>query len=102
MLVYLDEAYQRRLKILKKLSISDLKEVVMEGAVERLRPKIMTVATTTLGLLPVMIGNETGVRIMKRIAAPMVGGLISSMILTLVILPAIYLIWKSLQHRRDF
>jgi len=59
----------------------------------------MTVATTTIGLLPIMYGTETGTRVMKRIAAPMVGGLISSTILTLVILPAIYLIWKRLAHR---
>ena len=67
----------------------------MEGAVERVRPKLMTVATTMIGLLPVMFGTETGTRVMKRIAAPMVGGLASSTILTLVIIPAIYLIWKQ-------
>jgi len=54
----------------------------------------MTVATTTLGLLPIMLGTETGTRVMKRIAAPMVGGLLSSTVLTLVILPAVYLVWK--------
>ena len=68
----------------------------MEGAVERVRPKLMTVATTFLGLLPVMWGTESGSEVMKRIAAPMVGGLVSSTILTLVIIPVIYDIWKRL------
>ena len=58
------------------------------------------VATTLIGLLPIMFGSETGTRVMKRIAAPMVGGLISSTILTLVVLPAVYLIWKSRQIDR--
>ncbi len=57
----------------------------------------MTVATTLIGLLPIMFGSETGTRVMKRIAAPMVGGLISSTILTLVVLPSVYFIWKSRQ-----
>ena len=57
----------------------------------------MTVATTLIGLLPIMLGTETGTRVMKRIAAPMVGGLVSSTLLTLVVLPAVYLLWKSRQ-----
>ena len=61
----------------------------------------MTVATTTIGLLPIMFGTETGTRVMKRIAAPMVGGLISSTVLTLVIIPAIYLLWMRFVHRGD-
>ena len=61
---------------------------------DRVRPKLMTVATTLIGLLAVMYGAETGSQVMKRIAAPMVGGLISSAVLTLVILPAVYDIWK--------
>ena len=61
----------------------------MEGAVDRVRPKLMTVATTMIGLLPILFGTETGTRVMKRIAAPMVGGLVTSTALTLVILPAL-------------
>ena len=68
---------------------------ISAGAVERVRPLLMTVSTTLIGLLPVMFGTETGTRVMKRIAAPMVGGLISSTILTLVVLPAVYFLWKS-------
>ncbi len=101
MLVYLDETYERWRSDGQLKSLSDLKQIVMEGAVDRVRPKLMTVATTTIGLLPVMFGTETGTRVMKRIAAPMVGGLVSSTVLTLVILPAIYLIWRRWEHRRD-
>jgi Cu(I)/Ag(I) efflux system membrane protein CusA/SilA len=97
----LDETYKRWKSEGKLESISDLKAVIIEGAVDRVRPKLMTVATTTIGLLPIMFGTETGTRVMKRIAAPMVGGLISSTVLTLVILPAIYLIWKRWSHRND-
>ena len=95
MLVYLDEAFNRWKSEDRLKSVADLKAIITEGAVDRVRPKIMTVATTTLGLLPIMLGNETGTRVMKRIAAPMVGGLVSSTILTLIILPAIYLIYKK-------
>ena len=84
------------------LSFAALKESITEGAVDRVRPKLMTVATTMIGLLPVMVGAETGTRVMKRIAAPMVGGLISSTILTLLIIPAVYLLWRAWQHRNEW
>ena len=99
MLVYLDEAYARFINEGRLKRLADLKAVITEGAVERVRPKIMTVATTTIALLPIMFGNETGTRVMKRIAAPMVGGLVSSTILTLIILPAIYLLYKKWEHK---
>ena len=83
-------------------SWNDLKQAISEGAVERVRPKLMTVATTLIGLLPVMVGSATGSQVMKRIAAPMVGGLISSTILTLIIIPAIYALWKRFELRREF
>jgi Cu(I)/Ag(I) efflux system membrane protein CusA/SilA len=68
----------------------------------RVRPKLMTVATTVLGLMPVMIGNvfDSGSQVMQRIAAPMVGGLISATVLTLLIIPAIYMVWKGIGLRR--
>lgn len=94
MLVYLDEVFHRRIKEGDMTTNSDLVAGIIEGAAERVRPKIMTVATTVIGLLPVMWGSQTGSQVMKRIAAPMVGGLISSTILTLIIIPAVYLIWK--------
>ncbi len=95
MLVYLDEVYEKRKQAGKMKSQDDLTESIIEGAVDRVRPKLMTVATTLIGLLPVMYGSETGSQVMKRIAGPMVGGLISSTILTLIIIPVIYDIWKG-------
>ena len=69
----------------------------------RVRPKLMTVCTTIIGLLPVMLGNvfEPGSQVMQRIAAPMVGGLVSATAMTLIILPAIYMMWKGVSLRRE-
>jgi len=94
MLVYLNEAYNRYVREGRMHSFSDLRAAISEGAVDRVRPKLMTVATTLIGLLPVMYGSATGSAVMKRIAAPMVGGLITSTILTLLIIPAIYYLLK--------
>jgi Cu(I)/Ag(I) efflux system membrane protein CusA/SilA len=101
MLVYLDEASDRYRKEDRLRGIADLKQAIMEGAVDRVRPKLMTVTTTMIGLLPIMFGSETGTRVMKRIAAPMVGGLVSSTVLTLVLIPAVYLLWRSFLLRRE-
>ena len=95
MLVYLDEAYKAAAAKGMMRNRKDLADAVMAGAVERVRPKLMTVATTLIGLLPVMSGTETGSQIMKRIAAPMVGGLISSTLLTLIIIPVVYDLWRE-------
>jgi Cu(I)/Ag(I) efflux system membrane protein CusA/SilA len=97
MLVYLDEAYQRRQQQGRMKTPRDLNAAVIEGAAERVRPILMTASTTLIGLLPVMVGTETGSQVMKRIAAPMVGGLVTSTILTLLLIPVIYDLWK----RRD-
>ena len=102
MLVYLDEAFHRRKAAGLMQTPEDLAAAVIDGAVERVRPKLMTVATTLIGLLPVMIGTETGSQVMKRIAAPMVGGLISSTVLTLVLIPVVYDMWKRAGLRRRF
>ncbi len=102
MLVYLDEVYHRKQSRGEMTGPEDLKAAIVEGAVDRVRPKIMTVATTLIGLLPVMYGAETGAQVMKRIAAPMVGGLISSTVLTLVIIPVAYDIWKRWELRRAY
>ncbi|HEX03799.1 MAG TPA: efflux RND transporter permease subunit, partial [Bacteroidetes bacterium] len=101
MLVYLDEAYNRFKAEGRMNYVSELREAVMEGAVDRVRPKLMTVATTMIGLLPIMIGHGTGSEVMKRIAAPMVGGLVSSTILTLLILPAVYYLVKRRTVEQD-
>jgi Cu(I)/Ag(I) efflux system membrane protein CusA/SilA len=99
MLVYLNGAYERLRSQGQMNEIADLKRAIIAGSVERVRPILMTVGTTMIGLLPIMIGTETGTRVMKRIAAPMVGGLISSTLLTLIVLPAIYLMWRRFSLR---
>jgi Cu(I)/Ag(I) efflux system membrane protein CusA/SilA len=103
MLAYLDEVYERRRAEGRLTTLRDLHDGIVEGAVLRVRPKLMTVATTVIGLLPVMAGNvfESGSQVMQRIAAPMVGGLISATVLTLLIIPAIYMTWKSFGLRRE-
>ena len=95
MLLYLELAYEKWKKEGKLNSIVDLKEAVMYGAVKRIRPKIMTVSVILAGLIPIMFSHGTGADVMKRIAAPMVGGVITSTILELVIYPAIYMLWKG-------
>ena len=100
MIVYLDEAYNRRLAEGRMRNRRDLYEAVREGAGQRVRPKLMTVATTIFGLLPLMWSAGAGADVMKRIAAPMVGGLLTSLVLTLLIFPALYTIWKGFELRR--
>jgi Cu(I)/Ag(I) efflux system membrane protein CusA/SilA len=99
MLVFLDNAYkkyqQRALDENRSMSFAELKEAVIEGALLRVRPKIMTVAAIIGGLLPIMVGTGTGSEVMVRIAAPMVGGMITATILTLIVIPSIYLLWKK-------
>lgn len=99
MLIYLDQAWQelkdRRAAEGAKPTLHDLYEAVMEGAVERVRPKMMTVVAIMAGLLPIMWGSGTGSEVMSRIAAPMVGGMISSTVLTLAVIPAIYALVKQ-------
>jgi len=73
---------------------TDLHEAIIHGAVRRVRPKIMTVMAAIMGLLPIMWSHGAGADVMKRIAAPMVGGLVSSFLLELLVYPAIYLLWK--------
>ncbi len=99
MLIYLDHAWEA-IKIKCRASgrdpgVADLYEAVMEGAVERVRPKMMTVVAIMAGLLPIMWGTGTGSEVMSRIAAPMVGGMISSTVLTLAVIPAIYALVKQ-------
>ncbi len=94
MLIYLNNATLERKVEGKLKSVADLKEGIMEGAVMRVRPKAMTVAVIIAGLVPIMIGSGTGSDVMQRIAAPMIGGMITAPLLSLLVLPAIYLIWK--------
>jgi copper/silver efflux system protein len=101
MLVYLDGAFHRRaLERGQALDGSDVYSAVMEGAVDRLRPKMMTVTSTIGGLLPLMWASGAGAATMQRIAAPMVGGLITSTALTLIVIPVVYAGWREWQIRR--
>ncbi|MCC6712450.1 MAG: efflux RND transporter permease subunit [Candidatus Dadabacteria bacterium] len=95
MIMYLDEAYERRARNGSMKTEKDLDEAIMEGAVQRVRPKMMTVATTILGLMPLMWSMGVGADMVKRIAAPMVGGLVTSTALTLIIIPVVYSFWKG-------
>ena len=74
--------------------LTDLREAILHGAAKRIRPKFMTVATMALGLIPIMWSTGTGADVMKRIAAPLIGGIFTSFVLELVIYPAIYELWK--------
>ncbi|MEX2553482.1 MAG: efflux RND transporter permease subunit, partial [Actinomycetota bacterium] len=100
MLVYLDLAYKRRMQEGRLRNRSDLFAAVREGAGERVRPIVMTATATMGGLLPIMWSTGAGADVMKRIAAPMVGGMITATILTLIVIPAIYSLWKERELRR--
>ena len=100
MLVFLDLAYKKRQEE-GPMTRAKLYDAIMEGAVLRVRPKLMTVISTMAGLLPLFWGVGTGSRVMRRIAAPMIGGMVSSTILTLIVIPAIYLIWKRVAIWRE-
>ncbi len=100
MLLYLDLAYDKWKKDGKLNTEQDLRDAIMFGAVKRIRPKLMTVGVILAGLIPILFSHGAGSDIMKRIAAPMVGGVITSEILELTIYPAIYLIWKGRTFRK--
>jgi copper/silver efflux system protein len=105
MLIYLDSAWQRirdeRQALGQRPTVHDLYAAVMEGAVDRVRPKMMTVVAIMAGLLPIMWSTGTGSEVMSRIAAPMVGGMVSSTVLTLAVIPALYGLVKEWSLRRE-
>jgi Cu(I)/Ag(I) efflux system membrane protein CusA/SilA len=94
MLLYLDLAYEKAKREGKLRNLQELRQAILDGAVKRLRPKFMTVSTMFLGLVPIMWSTGTGADVMKRIAAPMIGGIFTSFILELMVYPVIYEIWK--------
>ncbi|HSG47704.1 MAG TPA: efflux RND transporter permease subunit, partial [Longimicrobiales bacterium] len=100
MLLYLKHAWEERVARGER-SLEALDEAVMEGAVMRVRPKMMTVITVIAGLLPLFWGAGTGSEIMRRIAAPMVGGMVSALILTLVLIPVLYSLWHEAALKRE-
>ncbi|WP_066959933.1 efflux RND transporter permease subunit [Microbulbifer sp. Q7] len=99
MLVYLNQAWQQTLADCdiadRKPVLDDLRNAIRAGAGQRMRPVLMTTATVFIGLVPVMIGSGVGSEVMQRIAAPMVGGMVSAMLLTLMVLPAVYRLWRG-------
>ncbi len=101
MLVYLNQALQKQISEAEKngtkLTVDDVRTAVINGALLRVRPIMMTVSATIAGLLPIMFGSGTGSEVMRRIAAPMVGGMVSATLLTLVVIPAVFLLWKQAQ-----
>ncbi|MGB5406768.1 MAG: efflux RND transporter permease subunit [Thiogranum sp.] len=105
MLVYLNQAYRRQQDQAssqqRNIGVSELRQAVIEGALLRVRPIIMTVAAIIAGLLPIMLGSGTGSEVMRRIAAPMIGGMVSATLLTLLLIPAAFLIWRSAQIRNN-
>lgn len=101
LLTYLDQAYHRRVAEKRMNNIEDLYEGIVEGSVMRVRPILMTVASTMIGLLPIMWGHGSGSEVMKRIAAPMVGGMLSATILALLVVPVIYAIWRGVEVQRN-
>lgn len=104
MLIYLNNALAEKCEIAqkehRKLTNVDIKVAVIEGSLLRLRPKIMTVCAIIGGLLPIMLFGGTGAEIVSRIAAPMIGGMISSTVLTLLVIPCIYLVWNQYQNAK--
>jgi Cu(I)/Ag(I) efflux system membrane protein CusA/SilA len=100
MLIYLDHAWDARMSQGRR-TLRDLYEAIVEGAVGRVRPKIMTVTAIIGGLLPILWGSGAGASVVRRIAAPMIGGMVSSTILTLIVIPAIYSLWKERSIRRE-
>ena len=101
MLVYLDEALHRYSREGRLVSMQALRKALEEGSVMRVRPLLMTVFTTLIGLLPIMFGTGTGSEVMKRIATPMVGGLLSAAILTLIMIPALYSLVQGARLKRQ-
>ncbi len=105
MLVYLNQAIRQQQDKAategRSLSVDDVRQAVFDGAVLRVRPIMMTVAAIIAGLLPIMLGSGTGSEVMRRIAAPMVGGMVSATILTLIVIPALFLLWRETAIRRD-
>jgi Cu(I)/Ag(I) efflux system membrane protein CusA/SilA len=95
MIIFLDEAYERRQREGRLRSIAELHAAIIEGAVRRVRPKMMTASAILLGLLPIMWSHGAGADVMKRIAAPMIGGMVTSTVLTLLVIPALYALWRG-------
>jgi Cu(I)/Ag(I) efflux system membrane protein CusA/SilA len=100
MMLYLDLAYEEQKALGRMKTWDHLRETIIHGAVKRVRPKVMTVAVMFMGLIPIMWSTGAGSDVMKRIAAPMIGGIFTSFIMELLVYPAIYAIWKGRELRK--
>jgi Cu(I)/Ag(I) efflux system membrane protein CusA/SilA len=104
MLVYLNQAWDQHKQAAREsqqqLSFTELDHAISQGAGLRVRPVMMTVSTVIIGLIPIMYGHGTGSEVMQRIAAPMIGGMASALVLTLLVLPAIFKLWKQLELKQ--
>jgi Cu(I)/Ag(I) efflux system membrane protein CusA/SilA len=98
MLLFLDLSYEDAKAKGRLRNVADLHEAIVHGAVKRVRPKMMTVTAAMMGLMPIMWSTGAGADVMKRVAAPMVGGLFTSFLMELLVYPAIYLLWKRHAH----
>ncbi len=105
MLVYLNQSYYKMIAESENLNlpptVKQLSEAVLHGAGMRVRPVMMTAAAIVVGLLPILLGTGTGSEVMSRIAAPMVGGMISAVILTLLVVPAVFYLWRKQSIKTD-
>ena len=97
MMVYLDEAVKRH----RPVTLQQLREAVIEGAVQRVRPKAMTAAVIIAGMLPIMFGTGTGSEVMRRVAAPLVGGMVTAPLVSMLLIPVLYLWWKGRELQRN-
>ena len=101
MLLFLDLAYDEAKRDGRLRTLTELDDALLHGAVKRARPKMMTVAAAFMGLLPIMWSTSAGADVMKRIAAPMIGGLVTSFLLELLVYPAVYKLWKRRTEPRE-
>ena len=103
MLVYLNQAFRRfsdaARQERRQLTVDDIRLAVLEGAGQRVRPIVMTAAAIVVGLIPIMFGEGTGSEVRQRIAGPMIGVMLSSVVLTLLVIPAVYYLWKTVSLR---
>ncbi|MBW2477564.1 MAG: efflux RND transporter permease subunit, partial [Deltaproteobacteria bacterium] len=102
MLLYLDLAFERWKESGRMKNLGDLTQAIHHGAVKRIRPKIMTICVIIAGLLPIMWSHGAGADVMKRIAAPMIGGVITSGLMELLVFPVIYFMWRGLKLEKDY
>ena len=102
MLLYLDLAYDLWVRNGRMLNLGDLKQAIHHGAVKRIRPKIMTICVIIAGLVPIMWSHGAGADVMKRIAAPMIGGVVTSGLMELLVFPVIYFMWRGLKLEREY